>query len=560
MKSHFASTRLFELLALAASVALIGCGGGGDSSGGTAGTPVTPPATTPQATAIPATGTFALVFKAEGPISAPLFGISLIHPADRFSEYMIEPPARNVSSPITLFSGTVDANNSKVSNLTAHSMLYIAGGDVKRLPLAATGASPKAALQVAGVTNLCDLVVDDFYKPQGADYATPLASKYLATTRGADNVCATADDGQVEISFDAQGKPMTAALPNAAALGPVLAVLRNPTTLKPSATVHARAIAVSQPTAAVITLAAATAPAMTKVLDVSVDALVGEQNNRLVFWDISGRNVALDSTITAGTGWERIGFDANNFYFFRNTGVLTTLPTSAWKIVKISRTSPAATLMASGAGIIQAASLGLNSIFITSANVSGFSLNRLAKAAPASSGTPVLLQGPSSTQIPLTLASNAGLQLVLTTSQINGSRNLAISVMEEETGRTLYSTANGFPLGLISDTTTLALNQSSGSGGFVFLANVSATAGALGATLTSFSAPTRTPIVVGQLPSASEFGSTAALAGPGGSTLNGVGTGTLSGLTAATILASPRRVFSFDPQTSNSIQYTTSVK
>ena len=549
-------TRISQILILISSSALFGCGGGGGGDA-TTGSAAAPPVTAAPLTPIPSSGNFALLYKVEGLTTAPRSGVSLIHPADRSTEYVIEPPALNVSSPITIYSGTVDAVNSKVSNLSAHSLLYIAGGDVKRLPLTATGTHPKAALQVAGATNLCDFVVDNFYRPQGTDFGTPLASRYLATTRGADNICASADDGQVEISFDAQGKPQTAALQNAAALGPVLAVLRNPATLKPSANVHGRAIVVTQPSAIVHTLVTGTAPAMTKAVAVSVDALVGQQNNRLVVWDISGKNVALDATITAGTGWESIGFDANNFYVYRNTGALATLPTSTWKLVKISRQSPAATLLASGAGYIQSASLGLNSIFVTSANVSGFSLNRLSKEAPSA---PAMLSGPSITQIPATLASAQGVQLVLTISAgANGQRNIAISVLEEETSKTLYSNANALPLNLLAGT-TLALNATNDAVGFVITGDASATAGALGATVISYDAATRTPVVVGRLPSVGDFGFSVGYAATGGTTTNSFDTGTLSGLSATSILASPRRIFSFEPRVADSMQYTTSVR
>ena len=513
--------------------------------------------TTPITGSIPSSGNFALLFKVEGPTGTPYSGISLIHPADRSTEYVIEPAAFSLSSPITLFSGTVDATNSKVSSLLAHSLLYIVGGDVKRLPLAAIGATPKAALQVAGATNLCDFVTESFYRPQGTDYGAPLASKYVATTKGADDLCGTRDDGQAEISFDAQGKPQTAPTPFAASLGPVLAVLRNPATLKPSATAHGRAIAVTQPTATVYTLLAAAAPAMTKVVAVSVDALVGEQNNRIVFWDYSGRNIALDATITAGTGWESAGFDANNFYVYRNTGALATLPTSTWKLVKISKTAPSATLLASGSGYIAAASMGLSSLFLTSANVSGFSLNRVSKAGPSTS---VMLQGPSITQIPIALASTEGVQLVLNTATgTGGQRTTAISVLEEETNKTLFSNASAQPFNLVTGT-TLALNNSTDAVGFVMTGDSSATAGSLGGTLTSYDAASRKSVVVGRLPAAGEFGYPVGNAATGGPSTSTFGTGSLSAITATAILPSPRRFFSFDPRVADSIQYTTSVK
>ena len=517
--------------------------------------------TTPAAGSIPSSGSFALLLKVEGSTTAPRAGISLIHPADRSTEYVIELPALNIPSPITMYSGTVDVANFKVSNLTAHSLLYIAGGDVKRLPLAATGASPKAGLQVAGVTNLCDFVIDNYGRPEGADYGTPLASRYRATTKGGDNFCGTFDDGQVEISFDAQGKPQTAPVPNAATLGPVLAVLRNPATLKPAATVHGRAIALTQP-ATVYTQLAATAPAMTKAIAVSVDGVVGEQGNRLVFWDFSGKNIALDATITAGVGWESVGDDANNFYVYRNTGTLTAAITlnsptaSTWKLVRISKTSPTATLLASGSGHLAAASIGLSSIFVTTANTSGYSLSRYSKAIP---GAPVVLQGPS-TQITLALASKEGVQLLFNAfTAASGDRITTVSIVEEESNKTLFSTVGALPLERITGT-TLALNSSENAVGFVISAGLSSDIGSLGGSLISYDAATRTWAFNGHMPSPAEFGSRVAFLASGGTSGSNFGTGTLSAISGTTILASPRRVFSFDPRVADSIQYTKTVK
>ena len=566
----FKSASIPQTLALGLLLALQGCGGGGDSagapggsSGGSSGGSTTPVVTTPAATAIPNGGSFAHVLKLEGSTTAPRFGISLIHPADRSAEYVIEPPALNIPSPITMYSGTVDAANSKISNLTAHSLLYIAGGDVKRLPLTATGTSPKATLQVAGVTNLCNFVIDSYYRPEGTDYGTPFASRYRATTKGGDSFCGTFDDGQVEITFDAQGKPQTAPVPNAATLGPVLAVLRNPATLKPAATVHGRTIAVTQP-ASINTLLAATAPPMTKAIAVSVEAVVGEQANRLVFWDFSGKNIALDATITSGVGWESAGYDANNFYVYRSTSTLTSstsfasLSTSTWKLVKISRITPSAALLASGSGNLAAASMGLNSLFITFANTSGYSLIRYSKTA---AGAPLVLQGPSTSQISIALPLKEGVQLISNNSTAAiEPRTSLISFLEEETNKTLFSSGtNASPLGQISGT-ALALNNSVGTVGFLISNGLDSTIGSLGASLVSYDAATRTSVVNGRMPLAAEFGFPNGFLGPGGTAESSFGTATLSAIGSTGILASPRRILSFDPRVAESIQYTTTVK
>ena len=86
-----------------------------------------------------------------------------------------------------------------------------------------------------------------------------------------------------------------------------------------------------------------------------------------------GKTFTPTSTITAGSGWQKAGFDSNNFYVHRNSAPLSSLPSSNWRLVQISRASKNATLLASGAGNLASVSMGANFLYGTLATVSRFS-------------------------------------------------------------------------------------------------------------------------------------------------------------------------------------------
>ncbi len=443
--------------------------------------------------------------------------------------------------------------------MVGNAVVYIVGGDIKRLPLAATGSDPKAGIQSAGVTTLCKFSAENTYiAPQGTDYANPLESKYLVSTKGSDGACNTADDGQAVVTFSTAGKPLVAAVDaSTAGLGRVLASLRNPITLKPSAVVYGRTLVVSQPSPASFPFAAAASPALTKVIETSVDLLVGEQNNRLTVLAIDGRNTPLDATIAGGVGWESAGFDNNNFYVFRNSAPLASFSTSTWKLVRISRSSPTATILASGSGNLALAAMGTNSILATILSTSGYSLNRISKTTP---GSPVVLQGPSTSVLSTVLASSQGTHMVLRSNLVNGGvSSISVDMVDETSNATVYSRANAFVFDSIRPD-FLFLNNSVDTTGFAILGDFSNTTGSLGASLIAYNAAGKVATVAGQFPNTTEFGSSRALSATGGSTGASFATGSLIAVSGTTYLTAPRRNYSFDPRVTNSIQYTTTVR
>jgi hypothetical protein len=546
-----------KMLLLFSIAALASCGGGGDSTGAPA---ATTPAPAPNPTMVnvpvgfPAAGAYERLFTFEGATTALRGGLSLIHPSDRSVEYRIEAPAVNVTDSQIIQTGSVDAVNSKISNLAPNAVLYIVGGDAKRIPLAANGADPKSGVQAAGVSTLCKFAAQTTQvTPEGADFANPLRSRYFASTKGGDGVCETADDGQAAITFNEAGKPIVSILDVASAtgLGRVLATLRNPTTLVPSALVYGRTMTVSQPTALSFPIGTS---ALTKVVAVSVNLLVGESGNRLIVVDIAGKTTQLDATITAGTGWESAGYDKDNFYVYRNSAPLANVSTSTWKLVRISKTSPQATVLASGAGNMVSAAMAMNSIYATVANSSGVRMSKYSKAAPSSGE---IIQASSTTSFSVVLASNQGTHMVIRSNPSTGALN--IDFIDESNNAVVSSYANSFVFDLIRPDFA-QLDSSLNATGFAFAEGFSGASGSLGANLTAFNAINKSALVMGRFPSAATFGAPRALSGTGGNTGTNFATGSLVAVSGTDYLATPRQYYSFDPRIANSIQYTTVVK
>ncbi len=527
-----------------ALAALSACGGGGGSTAPTAATttpvvpttPVVQPAAGFSVAGFPNTGTYQLLINAQGSNTALTTGISLIHPNDRTVEYQIEAPGSALQSYLTMSSGTVDVIARKVSNIQQHSLVYIVGGDAKRMPLQALGTAPKAGVQAAGVSNLCAFTVDtNFATPEGMDYSAPLSSKFYANTKGADGRCGTTDDGQSVISFDASGKPIVEAVDmTSSGMGPVVAVFRDLTTLKPTFALKTRGL---------------------KVIVTSLDVGVGETSTGLQMTGLSVKT--LDQSIVGGTGWESAGHDSDYFYLFRNTAPAASFATSTWKVVRISKVNPTALMLASGAGNLASASMGTNFILGTILTGSGFSLNKFSKTTP---GLPLVVEQPSANRFIVASALSQGIFQVLRTSLVNGvARGVSVEMLDEANNATIYSRLGAFLFGVIRPD-SLLLNSSLNIAGSTFTGDSLGAAGALGSSLIAYNASNRTVTVIGQFPNAADFGS------PTGIALTGVtdgatfATGNLFALSGATVLASPRRSFSFNPSAAGSIVYTISAK
>jgi hypothetical protein len=590
MNNAFFTRNLLALPALVLTVltGLTACGGGGGgtaslpaaSSVGSAApssgssspsTPVVPvvPAVpaVPELSAagFPVSGQYATLFKPEGLATAANLGYSLVHPSQRAVEYEIEPTSSRVSGAIEIQSGSVDALGARATGLVANALLYIVNGDVKRLPLTANGRNPKEGILAAGVGTLCDFSSEGTLRPQGVDYAAPLNSKIFATTRGGDGVCKTLDDGQAQITFDSVGKPLVTFL-NPLQIGRALAILRDPLTLKPSSTVYERAVMLATPTASQVSFGASSTTYLTRVVDVAVNTALAERSNQLVAVDGTGKvTVVLGTdaqTGTLGGSWNSIGFDRDYFYGYQNFNTLTNNALQAnWSLQRISRVSFVASSVAKGVGSILFASLGNNFAYLTLTSGSNYSLTKVAKNGQ---GSPFPLRGSSATQISIVVPSTDGVHLLQQSNFINlGAAGLVLAntnfeFIDEVSNGVAYSVVNGALFGLTRPN-FLALDQSGDVSGFSVLGGISSDGGMLGSSVISYNPQSRTPLNLGTLPGAGEFGAVRAVALSAGFPRGNFFTGNLTSANTTTYFASPRRVFTVDLGVANSLQFTTSV-
>jgi hypothetical protein len=491
---------------------LLACGGGGGANPASAPTPT-----------YPASGTYAAALKATGSSTSPSLGLSLIHPDERSTEYQIETTTANLTDLKTMYSGTVDVAGSRITAVQPVALLYIAGGDIKFLPLVANGKHPKTNVLGAGVTTLCKVMIE------GNDYGTPTSSRYIASTKGPDGICGTADDGEAEIIFDSVGKPSIQRQLSSSDLGYFLGMLRDPATQKPAAWVSGDRVQQWYPTPTdwimrIAVVGGNSNPPITRVVAQSPDAVVAEYNNKLTVWSmgLTAVELVLNAAITSGTGWQSIGFDSSNFYVYYSSGSTTT---STWKIVKISRGSPTATLLASGSGFVAGASMGTSVLFPTIVSGSGYTLYKMSKTVP---GTPVAVEGPST------------------------------EMLDEVTGNKPYAAAGGVLQGIV-EATAIDLRQSENRSRFIFATGATAATFMLGATLVSYDTATRLPTIAGNLPGSAEYGNNLAMASTSFGAMNLQG-GFVSAISGGTLQSSTLKMFSFDLQSANSLQYTTTSK
>ena len=104
------ATALFPAIALAAALAGCGGGGGGDSSG--------------NADAAPTSGPYTWVLKAQGPTTSLTYGLSLVSPGKRGTEYMVE-YGSSVLTDTRVVSAGSSQNPAAASNAAHSSLLFI---------------------------------------------------------------------------------------------------------------------------------------------------------------------------------------------------------------------------------------------------------------------------------------------------------------------------------------------------------------------------------------------------------------------------------------------------
>lgn len=502
---------------------LPGCGGGGGSN---------------PAVSLPSSGNYSYVLKAQGATGSPSYGISLVHPSMSGVEFKVE-PVTSITDVKVISSGTVDAATGTVSNILPHSLIYIAGGNVRLLPLVANGISPLTQVKKSGSTTACKFVAE------GNDYANPEKSRFVVSTAGTDGVCGTADDGYGEVTLDLlTGVHFT----SGAGYG-TIGLLRDTGTLAPRAWVTENSIL--DWTSSSWLLRLNSDPFLTRVVAQIPNSVLAEYNNQLTVVSYNGTptETKLNATTTAGSGWQLIGFDSSNFYVYRNSGTTTA---STWSVLKITRTNPVATQISSGTGLIQTASMGANLLYMTVFGATSNSLLTINKTTAALQ----TFENTATSAMSTVLTSNSGVHQLWRVSGMNGTPSYTINMIDE-VGISHYSATGGFPLSM-PVATTANLNLSENRSQFVFSTGYGSRAFG-DASLVAYDAATKSAKILGQLPGTADFGANSVYASLSGSSSNFL-TGFAASIMSGSLQSAGAKVFSVDLSIAGSLKYATTVQ
>ena len=528
---------------LAGCSVLVACGGGGGSnSGGAAGTP-------------PASGPYAWVLKAQGPTTSLTYGLSLLHAATPQTEYVVEFGSAVLTDTRVVSSGSVDAAGQKTGSLQPYALVYIVGGDVRRVPLQADGSAPATLVQRAHSTTACKFLVNGQEQTitDAVDYATPENSRFQVSTAGPDGQCGTGDDGSAEVRLSSSAGLVFTPNSGAAPLG----AFRDGATLAPRGWIFPRNVvywgtgANSSDTTVVTRVSSD--PAFVSAVQSAPTMSLMDDGTQLSVLDLSTGiapvETKLDAGVTGGGGWVGIGFDASAFYAYRNTGTGSAVQ---WSVVKITRNAPHATVLGSGSGTISVASMGTTLMYVTVFGTGGNSLLTISK----SIGVPVqtLESTPASTLTTVQTSANGVHELWRVVNIDTAALNYAIEFIDES-GTLLYSTsAGGYPMAA-PDATVQRFDTSESRTRFVFADGYGSRAFG-DAALTGYDTATKSTTRFGTLPGSAAFGVDTvyanAIGGPG-SLMAGFAARSVDGV----IQSTGTQVFSFDFDSANSLQFTT---
>ncbi len=524
-----------HLLAASALLVLSACGGGGDS-GGTAA-----PGANPMPT--PTTGTYAWLLKAEGRIDSLKFALSLVHPQDTATEVLIEPASAAVTDAKLVSTASVDVASLRTGALDPYALVYIVGGDVRRVPLRANGSAPLGRVARAGSTSACRFVLD------GVDHVAPERSRFVVSTAGADGQCDTPDDARAEVRLDAGlglvYTPLSGGFP--------LAVLRDASSLAPTAwLLPTQVLPWSAGSSGPSPYRTSTDP-VARVVQSGLRSALAESTSGLSLLNVAADGTVAETRLSSvtTTGWQSMGFDAQNHYVFRNGG---TVASPTWTVLRIARSAATVTQLGSGAGQISLASMGTEVLYATILVGSNVETRRLLKAVPNQST--LLDSGPQASSFSTVLTSASGVHLFWRITGLGtAAPSYAIQMVNETSTVPLYSSsAGGFSLGLL-EAGSLDFNSSESRSRFVFAEGYGARFFG-DATLVSYDASSRMAIRVGVLPGTAEFGQDYVFANVGGGPAS-PGAGFASRSINGVVQASGTRVFTFDATAANSLRTTT---
>ena len=536
-------SRLRRALAAGAVISLGACGSGGSTDPGSGGDVAAPP---------PTSGTYAWLLKAEGSTASTGVdrrGLSLLHPQQREVEVVIEPLSSYITAAKVVSSATVDPTLLRTSDLDPYALVYIVGGDLRRVPLRANGQPPASRVQRAQTTSACRFLVD------AIDYVQPEQSRFIVSTAGPDGRCdsdeqKSADDVSAEVRLDAN---LGLVLTTLAGSSPI-AALRDPVTLAPRGWLTTTSMHLwSAGGTETITVRPAADP-LTRALAATHRSVLAESASGLTVIDIGAGSSFTETPLTtlAGTGWESLGFDARHYFVYRNAGT-TTAP--SWSVVRIDRASKSAATLASGTGQIVLSSMGVDVLYLTVVDTATIELRRLLKAVPGSSQ--VVQQGPSGDSFFTVFAGATGAHMRWQATGLAGPTPAYRIDIIDDAGLTLYTGPGGFSLGP-ADAGRIDFATSENRTRFLFVENFGERLFA-DTTLVAFDGDRRAATRIGRLPGVPEFGTDSvyanAIAGPA-PFYAGFASRTVGGV----IQAAGTRVFTFDPGVAGDLRFVSTTR
>ncbi len=457
----------------------------------------------------------------------------------------------------TISTGTGTGTSARqVTALRPDTLLYIDQGRLRSLSMRVDTGAPVATPAAVSNALYCGFGL------AANDYARPLNSRVVG------KLCN--NGGTDELRLGSTGVQRAGRL-----TADPIGVLRDPVNLAPRAWIYTDSIVLwNAGTGTSVALSPANSVGNAVILSTDRSAVMRRAGTLSVL-DFTGGAAYAETLLGAvtslpnGSEWTPIGFDAEA-YFFRADSLNETSNTVRWTVLKITRSNPTASVLATGTGSdrFTDAAMGRGLLYLTGLDASAtgdtprFRIVRINKASGAvaqtvyppfvrpslttsPTGVHKLLQSESSNAFPNPLRPRTTLQFI------------------DENGSVLYAAEGGRPVSTAA-ADMLRLDSSSNATRFVFAACSPLAAGTYsGAALISYDTDTRLATTLGNLASLSRIGNDfdlrVAVTSSPGSTGVGVTDSVYSG-TGTPPNGTPPQAFSFDLNTANSLRYVTTVR
>jgi len=548
---------------LSTLIGLASCGGGGSDQ---------------ERSIYPTSGTYGWIVKP----GAGGDRLSLIHPSQPDTEYAITQSSDGPRWWLIVSSGTVNASTQQVTDVRAHTIVYDAGQSVRSVSLEAHGAAPVSKPPSSGLAESCNNL-----GVVGNDYTNPLNSRLIVPrrSRGGINCFNESDnpddvyEGLLELRFSASGELVSTVLSTTPADPIPVGVLRDTATLAPRAWLYRDRVVLWADGTTIPLSPPGTTDTQIVLASTDRQALVQRPGGLSVLDFPSGSTLIetpLNPAVTAGFGPFYRGtfiFDDDAYYLGASSFDPSTR-SDVWKVLKITRSSPVASVLVSGTDSISELRLGSNALYAISLTIPGMAgggprathrnLIRISKTdgsvqktAYPIGITPTIHPGAAGVHM-LELEDQNSFSLLPA-----GERRVLQFI--DEDNNTLYTADQGYGVGAHEDTNTVNFGRSVHAERFFFAANNAQDFYA--ATLTVYDTRTRQATALGPLPSTADYADTYAegvepdgILAPGPQSF-GAGVAARSVVGWGFFIASnDNKVFSFDISKPNSLRYTTTVR